>query len=534
MNNNLRSTVLRDQNLSSLRESTFDVAIVGGGINGAASAAALAFSGYKVALLEQNDFASATSQASSNFVWGGIKYLQTFEFGLVRKLCRSRNQLMKAYPTQIRETDFVATIGKKAPAITWLFPFGTLLYWGLGKFRTNKPRPFTPEQLKKLEPSIATSRARLAARYSDGCLLDHDARFVWNLIARSIDFGAIACNYISANSFTKDKDGNWDIKVTDNVSDDSFTLRAKAVVNATGPNIDTTNETADVTTDHAIVLSKGIHLVIDKAITSDRVLGFYDDDGRLFYIIPMAHRSVIGTTDTPTKDPQEGVTEEDREFLLKQVNDRLDLDEPLTQANIIAERCGVRPLVTEAATTDANESWFKLSRKHVLEVDDQNRYLSIFGGKLTDSINIGNEVLAAVSALEIGHEKPSQNRSPQWFGEPSAADKDAFIAEASALGLGVSPEIERLETLAEVLWMRYGSKANKVLAIIAEDSETAKPILPESDISFAELQVMARDEMIVSAEDFLRRRTKLSLVHRSENITNHPNYEKILQTLGLF
>lgn len=139
----------------------YDVVIVGGGINGAVSAARLAAGGVKVLLLEKDDFASKTSQESSNLVWGGIKYLQSYEFALVYKLCRSRNELLKAYPNRIRQIGFLASIGPTAPFGRLLGLFGTMFYWAIGFFATNRPKVYSPSVANKIEPSFLPGRAAL-------------------------------------------------------------------------------------------------------------------------------------------------------------------------------------------------------------------------------------------------------------------------------------------------------------------------------------------------------------------------------------
>ena len=131
-----------------------------------------------------------------------------------------------------------------------------------------------------------------------------------------------------------------------------------------------------------------IHLIVPKITKSERVLAFFDDTQRLFYVIPMGRRSVIGTTDTRVDEPHTEVNDEDREFLLGQINARLDLDKPLTTDDIIADRSGVRPLVVKTDGSDKRDvDWTKLSRKHEIEVDYGRKVISIFGGKLTDCLN---------------------------------------------------------------------------------------------------------------------------------------------------
>ena len=140
---------LRQSNINKFSHGVYDVLIVGGGINGAVSAAALAAKGAKVALIDRHDFAGETSSNSSNLAWGGIKYLESFEFGLVNKLCKSRNHLMRHYPSTVKEIRFLTSIqqGFRLPA--WLIYLGTLLYWLMGRFATRRPRYFSATAIKK-------------------------------------------------------------------------------------------------------------------------------------------------------------------------------------------------------------------------------------------------------------------------------------------------------------------------------------------------------------------------------------------------
>ena len=140
-----------------------------------------------------------------------------------------------------------------------------------------------------------------------------------------------------------------------------FACSARVVINAAGPFVDAVNFDLDVRTDHRIVYSKGIHLIVPQITPNHRVLAFYDDTQRLFYVIPMGRRSVIGTTDTRVDTPFTEVDDEDRDFLLDQINRRLDLEHPLTRDDIIADRSGVRPLVVASGDGDGKDvDWTKL------------------------------------------------------------------------------------------------------------------------------------------------------------------------------
>ena len=181
--------------------------------------------------------------------------------------------------------------------------------------------------------------------------------------------------------------------------------------------MDPINDAHGIRTKHKIVFSKGIHLIVPRLSEHERVLAFFDDTQRLFYVIPMGTRSVIGTTDDRVGDPHTDVTVGDRDFLLNQINERLDLQTPLSPRDIIATRSGVRPLVVEASNTTSDDTdWTSLSRKHAMEVDPARSWVTVFGGKLTDCVNIGNEVSAIVKKLGV----PLTKDKKSWYGEPQS------------------------------------------------------------------------------------------------------------------
>ncbi len=187
----------------------------------------------------------------------------------------------------------------------------------------------------------------------------------------AIEAGAAVANYVELVSAERVGD-RWVCRLRDADSGEEFTTSARVVVNAVGPFVDELNSSWGLQTRHRIVYSKGIHLVVPRLTTTrhDRVLAFFDDTQRLFYVIPMGQRSVIGTTDTRVETPFTHVTDEDREFLLGQINARLDLPRPLTADDVIAERSGVRPLVVRAGGGDQEDAdWTSLSRKHEIERD---------------------------------------------------------------------------------------------------------------------------------------------------------------------
>jgi len=509
----------RTQQLTNIDGGAVDVAIIGGGINGAVTGAALSAAGVQTALIDKGDFSSFTSQASSNLVWGGFKYLQSYEFRLVWKLCQSRNRLIDAYPTQVEPVEFLATFDRDSPYPVWLAGLGAAAYWAIGSFQTARPKVLRSATVETIEPVIDTSKAKGGLIYSDAYLPDNDARFTFGFVKSAIDRGALAANYTEVTNATYAND-EWTLTLRDILDATVRTLRARALVNATGPFIDAMNKHLEVKTEHRIAHSKGIHLVVPRIGSGTRVFAFFDEDERLYYVIPMGDRSVIGTTDTRVDDPNTEVTPGDRDFVLRQINARLDLPLPLTVDDIIAERCGVRPLVVNAATNHEEADWLQLSRKHEIEIDRSRGVVSIFGGKLTDCLNVGEEVLDALKQLGIS----STRLDDSWFGEPPASELAKFEARVRA-----NDHVE--DDTAEILWRRYGLRANYVLDRIVADSALAEPMWEEPRYLRAELVEIGEHEMVARVDDFLRRRTSLSLTEYGEELEDR--LPEISELLGL-
>jgi len=516
---------LRSTHIDRMRGGTFDTLIIGGGINGAVTAASLAGRGADVALIDRGDFASFTSQASSNLVWGGFKYLENYELWLVFKLCLSRNRLMKAYRDNIRQIGFYAALDEKGPYKPWFAAFGALGYWIIGLFGTRYPRLLSRDDIENEEPAINTDTVAGGIEYRDGILVDNDARFVFSFVRSAIEAGATAANYIEMVSAKRVGD-KWVATLRCTDTGEELTTTATTIVNAAGPFVDETNQQWGLNTEHRIVYSKGIHLVVPRITTSrhHKVLAFYDDTERLFYVIPMGRRSVIGTTDTRVDTPFTKVDQDDIDFLLGQINARLDLATPLTKDDIIAERSGVRPLVVAVGKGDQKDvDWTKLSRKHAVEVDTDQRIVTIFGGKLTDCLNVGEEVAAEIEALGVPLEKDLHN----WYGEPAKATRKEFFRQARLMRLDDLREKPDTEPLSDRLWRRYGRRAFAMLEQIRQDPKMAEDIMGSADYLRAELYSAADSEMITKLEDFMRRRSKIELVVRDDDIRNSAGLREV-------
>ncbi|HET6438758.1 MAG TPA: FAD-dependent oxidoreductase [Anaeromyxobacter sp.] len=523
--NHVRSPSLRTSNLERLSCSALDVLVLGGGINGAVTAAALAARGARVGLLERRDFGSATSQESSNLVWGGIKYLETYELGLVRKLCRARNQLLRSFPSSVREIRFYTSHSRDFRHPRWKLVLGTLLYWALGSFFTRPPRQLSLATMAREEPVLALEGLDGGFEYSDAFLPDGDARFVWGFVRAALDHGCLAANYLEAVGSRREGD-DWVTTARDGVGGRELAIRSRVLVNACGPFADGVNARDGVSTSHRHVLSKGIHLLVDQLTPSPRVLTFFADDGRLFFAIPMGSRTCIGTTDTPVERPDVTVTPEDRRFVLENINKRLRLARPLQERDIIAERCGVRPLAVNGGGPGVRD-WMQLSRRHVIETDPVARHVTIFGGKLTDCVNVGERL--CLEARRLGVALPWPDRP--WYGEPPAALREEYRHQSRLMGLDAMVPPGAGEPPSERLWRRHGLEALSMLEAIRRDPRAAEVVLPSFQVLRCEVEAAATREMVVTLEDFLRRRTELALVSRREDLRAAPAIREVAHIL---
>jgi len=515
---------LRHSNVEKLQEQVYDVLIVGGGINGAVAAAALAGCGVRVALIDRGDFAGGVSSNSSNLAWGGIKYLESHEYLLVDKLCRSRNRLMRAYPSTVKEIRFLTTIHKGFRFPPLFVYLGSLVYWVMGRFVTRAPRYISARGLERAEPVVDTRNAAGGLEYSDCYLYDNDARFVFNFVRKSLNYGCIAANYVESLGAERQGD-EWQTSARDVVDGSRFTIRSRVLINACGPYVDAQNARSGETTEYRHLFSKGVHLIVDRITDNQRVLTFFASDGRLFFLIPMGPKTCIVTTDSQVENPEVTVTDEDRDFVLANANALLDLDPPLTRASIIAERVGVRPLAIRGEGGEAD--WVALSRKHVIEVDEKNAHLSIFGGKLTDCLNVGEEVREHVRKLGIAVPAPNN----RWYGEPGPDLRAEFMLQARLMDLDSLTDPSSSEPLSERFWRRYGESAFGLLERIREDEDCARLLIENAEYTRCEIELAARREMVVTLEDFMRRRSKIELVVRREVYRDAPGLREACEIL---
>lgn len=454
-----------------------DCLVVGAGINGAVAAAALAGRGAKVTVVDQGDFASCTSQESSNLAWGGIKYLETCEFGLVWKLCTCRNRLMDAYPGQVREIRFFTSISKGFRKPRVVLYLGTLLYWFMGRCRTRPPRLLSRKTIRREAPMVNPSQLVGGLEYSDCYLVENDARFTFGFIRQTLKAGGNAINYMEMISADWRGD-RWHCTLHDHVSGEAFELQTRTLVNAAGPFADRINAMLRIDSAFMHIFSKGAHIIVPQITETEHVLTFFASDGRLFFMVPMGSRTSIGTTDTRVDSVIAEPTLEDIDFLLSNANALLSLETPLNRNDVIATRCGVRPLAVRKDAEIRNAEWMALSRKHEIDVQKERKMCSVYGGKLTDCLNVGDEITEIIESFGV-----ALNRSKRWYGEEAEPNQP----------------------------------------------DPGEPVI--GHIGRRQIQRMAESEMVVHLEDFVRRRTMLELTMGREALRSDPGLREAARIL---
>ncbi len=495
---------------------TQDCLVVGAGINGAVTAAALAGKGARVTIIDKADFASFTTQESSNLAWGGIKYLETYEFGLVWNLCKCRNQLMKAYPTQVRETRFYTSVAESFRKPLVLIYLGALLYWLMGRCQTRPPRLLGRNTIATEAPMINTDALAGGLEYSDARFVENDARFAFGFIRKMLQKKCSAINYMELTA-AEWKNGLWHCTLRDHESDETVPIKTKTLVNAAGPFADRINTMLGIDSPFKHVFSKGVHIIVPRVTRSEQVLTFFASDGRLFFMVPMGRRTCIGTTDTHVDNETAEPTDEDVAFLLNNANALLNLEKPLTVSDVISRRCGVRPLVVEKEADIGEVEWTALSRKHEVDLHPEKKMCTIYGGKLGDCLNVGEKVAGIVSSFGIPLYQPLK----PWYGEPSKQKRARFQSECKKCGVD--------EKQISKLWRRYSKDAFGVLEKIRTDPTMTQTVL--QDFIRAELHHMAEKEMVLHLDDFLRRRSMLALVEHRASLRCDPGLPEAAKIL---
>jgi len=483
-----------DTNKQNNDSKVLDVLVIGGGINGAGIAADAAGRGLSVALFEANDFASATSSASSKLIHGGLRYLEHYEFRLVSEALAEREVILKKAPHVAQPMRFrLPHRPYLRPA--WMIRCGLFLYDNLGK-RTTLP---SSHMVNLAKSGLLKEEMKVGFEYSD-CWVD-DARLVVLNIMAAQENGAEVANYCKVESAVREQ-GIWKVTISNQLTGEQFERKAKALVNAAGPWVKQFfDDGLSTPSPRNIRLIKGSHIVVPKVHDEEQAYILQNKDNRIVFVIPyMDDFSIIGTTDVEYKgDPRKVAIEEDEiEYLVDIVNQHFI--KQISADDVVWTYSGVRPLCD-----DESDSPQAITRDYTLELEqelDQAPLLSIFGGKLTTYRKLGEAAMKKLEPFFAAMGKP-------WT-KDQVLPGGNFSCSRDQLATSLT---QQHPWLTDKLAMRYvrqfGTYTHKLLANIACEQDMGEKFA--DGVYQRELDYLIEHEYVKNAEDLLWRRTKLGL-----------------------
>ncbi|MDH5926429.1 glycerol-3-phosphate dehydrogenase [Vibrio lentus] len=487
----------QQNNSNNSTSSTLDLIVIGGGINGAGIAADAAGRGLNVGLYEANDFASATSSASSKLIHGGLRYLEHYEFRLVSEALAEREVLLRKAPHVAQPMRFrLPHRPFLRPA--WMIRCGLFLYDNLGK-RTTLPGSKTVNLAKSglLKPEMKTG-----FEYSD-CWVD-DARMVLLNVLAAKENNAEVRNYCRVEKAHREG-GIWHVTILDVMTNQRFERKAKALVNAAGPWVKQFfDDGLEQASPRNIRLIKGSHIVVPRIHDEPQAYILQNKDNRIVFMIPYLDKfSIIGTTDLEYKGDPRNVAIDDVEvdYLIDIVNQHFV--KQLGREDVVWTYSGVRPLCD-----DESDSPQAITRDYTLELDaelDQAPLLSIFGGKLTTYRKLGE---AALKKLE----PHLTNMGAPWTANNTLPGGN-FSCSREQLAKMIHT---KYPWASEALLLRYvtqfGTYTWKLLEGANSEADLGNQFSSEAHgVYQVEIDYLINEEMAMTDEDILWRRTKLGL-----------------------
>ncbi len=507
-------------------QNNFDIFIIGGGINGTGIARDAAGRGLKVCLAEMGDLGSATSSASTKLIHGGLRYLEYFEFKLVKESLKEREILLTAMPHICRPMKFILPYNdemrfdintpaskflsiimpwKKLKREAWVIRLGLLIYDILSK-RNILPRSKTINL--KSDPTGKPLKKKFVKgfEYSD-CWVE-DSRLVI-LNARDADnLGARILSYHEVLSAQKDNKG-WLITVKNKRTLEVSNFKCKVLINAGGPWVEKIIQKVIQKNAPCLVrLVKGSHIVTKKLFNHEKSYFFHGEDGRVVFAIPFeTDYTLIGTTDISHSDidkkPQCTLVE--KEYLLKSINEYLDIS--IIKKDIIWSYAGVRPLYEDGAKSET-----AVSREYFIAFDETNRtspIINIYGGKLTTYRKLSEATVNKLSIIFPNLEKSWTSKSYLPGGNFNVSSYEKIVKELHKvhhyLDLVLVKRLVRL----------YGTESIKMLAGKEKKADLGR-VFSQTLYAF-EIDWGIENEWVKCSDDFLWRRTKLGL-QLSENV----------------
>lgn len=465
----------REQGLEQIRqEKEWDLLVIGGGATGLGVAVDAASRGYRVLLVEQADFAKATSSRSTKLIHGGVRYLAQGNVGLVREGLRERGFLLENAPHLVKPLPFVIPIYSWRDAAVLLS--GMKIYDMLaGKWRIGQSTWLHKAKVLELLPGVQPSGLKGGVLYYDGQF--DDARLAIHLAQTCVDHGGVVVNYMRAESLHPRASGQgWIVRLRDAETDEYFETAAKVVINATGVFVEEFLQQVSVRSNHRISVkpSQGVHVVLPIRFTGSAQQAMLiprTSDGRVIFLVPWYNHLLAGTTDTPVAHPslEPNPFQEEVHFILQQAGKYL-LKRP-DYKDILSVFAGLRPL---AVPVDKSAATKDISRKHYLQVNAPG-LITITGGKWTtyrkmaeDTVDLAMRIAhlpkrkCITSHLQIhGWEKPQPHQGLMPYGTDGLQIRE-IMRSHPANAQQIDPEWPH--TVAEVIWA-----VQEEMAITVED-----------------------------------------------------------------
>lgn len=487
----------RADDLSRLGKEHFDVLVIGGGINGVGVALDAITRGLSVALIETNDFASGTSSRSSKLIHGGLRYLEQYDFKLVREALHERELLVSSLaPHLVKPVAFLYPLQEKVKERTYVGA-GLALYDALRGFKRALPghKHLSQKTISEIAPSLRTDVITGAIRYFDAQV--DDARHTMMIARTAKRHGAAIITRAKVESLTKKKNRVIGAVVADLNSKKKYTVRASSVIMCAGVWSDELHKQFGIEPGYEVKMSKGVHITLPgEAINAHEGIIIKTAVSVLF-IIPWKDQWMIGTTDTEyLGDPNAPLADRsDVQYIIDQAN-RV-LSPKISTEQVIGVFAGLRPLVANKKASDTT----KLSREHTVDRPVPG-FVSLAGGKYTtyrvmakDAVDMATNDIEKLTSESITNKLPIIGADGYW----------ALTQQVEALASKYNLKQETINHLLN----RYGSDISDILEIIEDDRKLATTLTRNLPYLKAELVYAVTAEGAQSVSDVLERRTRI-------------------------
>ncbi len=491
--------IISEANIS---ETTFDVIVIGAGINGAGIARDAAMRGLQVLLLDKGDIGGGTSAWSTRLIHGGLRYLEHKELSLVRESLREREHLLNIAPHLVRPLPLLVPLYEDARRGLWTMKAGMIAY-DLLSFDKTLPRHRMLSREEALQESPGLNRNGLlgAAVYYDA-QVEFAERLVIENVLSALNHGTRVVTYAHVDNLVVNDDDLLGVEFSEKLTGDIHTARSRLVINAAGPWVDQVLESVERGPKRLIGGTKGSHLVVGPftGAPSSAIYVEAQNDQRPFFIIPWNNNYLIGTTDIHYDGDLDEVTisRDEVEYLLRETN-RVIPSAQLDRGSILYTYSGVRPL---PYIGDKDEE--SITRRHFIRPHPKvNNLLSIVGGKLTTYRSLAEE------AVDLIYQKLGKPSPPCTTASEKLPGADT--GEFSAFAKELADQSELSELSVSHLLRTYGVAAAAVIEIAATDSRLTNVIDPETGAIGAEVVYSFKHEFAQTLCDCLLRRTMIGL-----------------------